>query len=59
MKSYLEKSIELCNSIIKLLEDDYQQLYGSLKGPIYDEYKLMVLGEIERITKLKQELSVL
>lgn len=56
MNEYIKKSIEVCDQIIGLLEDDYQQLYKSLQGEIYDEYKSLMQEEIERVTKIKQEL---
>lgn len=57
MIGYIEESIYLCNQIIDLLETDYQDLYNSLKGELYEEYKIMILEEIERVTELREHIK--
>lgn len=57
MKGSLEISLYLCNQLIDLLEQDYQKLLESLSGEIYEEYKLMILDEIERVVDLKQKIK--
>lgn len=59
MNEYVMQSISICNQIITLLEMDYQELYKHLQGEIYDEYKMLILEEIERVTRIKQELSLI
>lgn len=56
MNESLEISIYLCDQLTDLLEQDYQEIHKSLRGDIYDEYKLMLLDEIERIADLKRKL---
>lgn len=59
MNEYVEHSVRICSEIIALLETDYQDLYKHLQGQIYDEYKILILEEIERVKKIKQELSLI
>ena len=57
MEESMENSIRLCDVIVGLLEQDYVKLNKSLEGEIYDEYRLLLLDEIERVTVIKQKLK--
>lgn len=59
MNKHIEKSMALCNQITDLLEQDYYEILKSLDGEIYDEYKLLVLDEIERVEIIKQKLKAI
>lgn len=58
MREKLETSIYICNQLIGLLEKDYQELHKNLQGELYDEYKKLMLEEIERVERLKKSLKI-
>lgn len=59
MNETLEKSIDMCAQLIGLLDQDYQTLYMKMSGEIYDDYRMLVLDEIESVTIIKDKLKTL
>lgn len=59
MNETLEKSIDMCAQLIGLLDQDYQTLYMKMSGEIYDDYRMLVLDEIESVAIIKDKLKTL
>ena len=56
MSENLRRSINICNQLIDLLEDDCRELHKNLQGEIYDEYKLLMQEQIEDVKAIKEKI---
>lgn len=52
------RCMQICNQLTDLLEQDYQKIKKNLDGELYDEYKDMILEEIERVENIRQMLKI-